>query len=145
MKLVVRSFVRLAVPTIGLFVIGFMTARLIDAGSVRADSNHVFELRIYHAVPGKLPALEERFRERTSKILARHNLHVVGYWVTEDDKDSSFVFLFAHRTREEAQANWEAFRADPELKELARSEQAEKLIERSEIIWLRPTDFSPMK
>lgn len=108
-------------------------------------SNQVFELRIYHAVPGKLPALEARFRDKTSKLLARHNLNVVGYWVTEEASENSFVFLLAHKSRDEARKNWEAFRLDPELQELAKSEQADKTLERAEIIWLRPTDFSPMK
>src|SRR5271155_1562302 len=35
-----------------------ITARLAHINQVRADSNRVFELRVYHAVPGKLPALE---------------------------------------------------------------------------------------
>jgi hypothetical protein len=113
--------------------------------TVRADSNKVFELRIYHAVPGKLPVMESRFRDKTSRILTRHNLNVVGYWVTEDAPDDSFVFLFAHQSREEAKRNWDAFRIDPEFQEIVKSEQAEKTLEKAEIIWLRPTDFSPMK
>ena len=32
-----------------------LTALLIPASQVRADSNRVFELMIYHAVPGKGP------------------------------------------------------------------------------------------
>src|SRR5580658_1823312 len=35
-----------------------MTAGLTHVNQVRADSNRVFELRVYHSVPGKLPALE---------------------------------------------------------------------------------------
>jgi hypothetical protein len=46
---------------------------------VRADSNRAFELRIYHAVPGKVPALETRFRDTASKLLAKHGLKAVGY------------------------------------------------------------------
>ena len=61
-----------------------ITARLMHVNQVRADSNRVFELRVYHAVPGNLPALESRFRDTTSKLLAKHDLKVVGYWVPED-------------------------------------------------------------
>jgi hypothetical protein len=49
-----------------------ITARLAHVNEVRADSNRVFELRIYHAVPGKVPALETRFRDTASKLLAKH-------------------------------------------------------------------------
>ena len=48
---------------------------------VRADSNRVFELRVYHTVPGTVPELESRFRNTTSKLLAKHDLRVVGYGV----------------------------------------------------------------
>ena len=43
-----------------------ITARLAHISQVRADNNRVFELRVYHAVPGKMPALESRFRTTTS-------------------------------------------------------------------------------
>jgi hypothetical protein len=89
--------------------------------------------------------MESRFRDKTSRILARHNLNVIGYWVTEEDKDNSFVFLFAHPSREEADKNWAAFRADPEFQEVIRAEQTEKTLEKADIIWLRATNFSPTK
>jgi len=60
-----------------------ITARLAHINQVRADGDHVFELRIYHAVPGKVPALESRFRDAASKVLAKHDLKAVGYWVPE--------------------------------------------------------------
>ena len=55
-----------------------ITARLAHIDHVRADSNRVFELRIYHTVSGKLPALESRFRDIYSKLLAKHDRS----WVT---------------------------------------------------------------
>jgi hypothetical protein len=121
-----------------------LARRLTKMPAASADSNRVFELRIYHTVPGKLLVMEARFRERTSKILARHNLHVMGYWVTEDPAENTFVFLLAHASREEAKKNWDAFRLDPEFQEVAKSEQAEKTLEKADILWLRPTDFSPV-
>jgi hypothetical protein len=56
------------------------TGHLTHLREVKADSNRVFQLEIYHAVPGKVPALEERFRS-ASKLQAKHDLNVVGYWV----------------------------------------------------------------
>ena len=114
---------------------------------MRADSTRVFELRIYHAVPGKLPALETRFRDTASKLLAKHGLNAVGYWIPEDAPpwDNTFVYILAHPSREEAKKNWEAFGADPEFQEVLKSEQANKLVEKVESTYMRPTDFSPMK
>jgi hypothetical protein len=125
----------------------FTTARLTRTNQVRADSNRLFELRIYHDLPGKLPVMESRFREKTSKILAKHNLNVVGYWVTADASasENSFIFMLAHQSGEEAKKNWEALRLDPDFQEIEKAEQAEKTLEKAELKYMRPTDFSPMK
>jgi len=124
-----------------------ITARLMHGNQVRADSSRVFELRIYHAVPGKLPALEARFRDTTSKLLAKHNLKVLGYWVPEGAPawDNTFVDILAYASQEEAKKNWAAFVADPEFQEVIKSEQANKLVEKEESTYMRPTDFSPLQ
>ncbi|MGD0825102.1 MAG: NIPSNAP family protein [Terriglobales bacterium] len=124
-----------------------ITARLAHIDQVRADSNRIFELRIYHTVPGKVPELESRFRNTTSKILAKHDLKVVGYWVPEgaSDWDNTFIFMLAHSSREEAKKNWDSFRADPEFQEVLKTEQANKTVEKIDVTYMRPTDFSPMK
>src|SRR5215831_14161884 len=88
--------------TICSIAVVFLVAGYFVIYTVRADNNRVFELRVYHVLPGKMPALEARFRDKTSKILARHNLNVVGYWVTEDASENSFIFMVAHSSREEA-------------------------------------------
>jgi hypothetical protein len=136
----------------GIALISFAGGSLMTAGvgridAVRADGSRFFELRIYHDVPGKLPVMEARFREKTSKILARHNLKVVGYWVTVDASasENSFIFMLAYQSREDAKKNWEAVRSDPEFQEIEKAEQAEKTLEKAELIYMRPTDFSPMK
>src|SRR5215469_16651049 len=113
---------------------------------VRADSNRVFELRIYHTVPAKLPALESRFRDIYSKLLDKHDLQVVGYWVPEGaaDWDNTFVYLVAHSSQEEAKKNWDAMLADPEVQEAIKSEQGtNKLVEKINRTYMRSPDFSP--
>jgi hypothetical protein len=130
------------------FTIGsLITAGFAHSDIVRADNNLVFELRVYHSVPGKLPALESRFRDIYSKLLAKHNLRVVGYWVPEGsaDWDNTFVYLVAHTSREEAKKNWDAMLADPEVRDAIKSEQADKLVEKIDRTYMRLTDFSPIK
>ena len=125
----------------------FITARLARVSQVRADSNRVFELRVYHALPGKLPALESRFRDTTSKLLAKHDLNVVGYWTSDgaSTSNNTFIFLLAHSSREEAKKNWAAMWADPQFQEVVKAEQTEKLVEKVDVTYLRPTDFSALK
>src|SRR5580658_3374471 len=124
-----------------------ITARLARITQVRADSNRVFELRVYHVVPGKLPALGSRFRDTTSKLLAKHDLKVVGDWLPEGapDWDNTFVDILVHPSREEARKNWDAMMADPEFQEVIKSEQTNKLVEKIDSTYMRPTDFSPLK
>jgi hypothetical protein len=124
-----------------------IAAHLAHISQVRADSNRVFELRVYHAVPGTVPVLESRFRDTTSKLLAKHDLKVVGYWVPEGARawDNTFIFMVAHSSREEAKKNWDAFRADPEFQEVLKTEQANKTVEKIDSTYMRPTDFSAMK
>ena len=137
---------------VGIALVSFaagslITARLAYINQVRADSNRVFELRVYHAVPGKMQALESRFRNKTSELLAKHNLNVVGYWISEDAPawDNTFIWVVAHSSREEAKKNWEEMRADPEFQEMLKSEQTEKLVQKIDSTYMHPTDFSPMK
>jgi hypothetical protein len=130
------------------FAVGSLfTARLAQLGQVRADSNRVFELRVYHVVPGKLPALESRFRDSTSKLLAKHDLNVVGYWVPGGAPawDNTFIFMLAHPSQEEAKKNWDAMRADPAFQEMVKSEQTDKLVEKIDVTYMRPTDFSALR
>jgi len=114
----------------------------VAADEVGTNTDRLFELRVYHVLPGKMPALEARFRDTTSKLLAKHNLKVLGYWVSDVN---TFIFLVAHPSKEEAKKNWEAFRADPDFQEMVKSEQKEKLVEKIDSTYMRPTDYSPMK
>jgi hypothetical protein len=124
-----------------------ITARLAYTDRVKADSNRVFELRVYHATPGKVTTLESRFRDTASKLLAKHGLNAVGYWVSDDapPSDNTLIYILAHPSREEAKKNWDAMRADPAFQEMLKSEQTEKSVEKVDSTYMHPTDFSPMK
>jgi hypothetical protein len=129
-----------------------LTAYCTHVEDVKAESQRVFQLEIYHAVPGKVPALEERFRS-ASQLQAKHNLDVIGYWVPTDSTfgntdptfANTFVYLVAHANQEDAKKNWDAFHSDPAFQEYVKSEQAEKLIEGVDSTFMRPTDYSVMK
>jgi hypothetical protein len=131
------------------FAAGLLTAgQAFHLNEVKADSNRVFELRIYHALPGKLPAMESRFRNTTSNLLVKHNLNVVGYWIPDSKSpawDNTFVFFLAHSSREDAEKNWKEMAADPEFQEVIKSEQEQRLLDKADTTYMRPTDFSAMK
>lgn len=123
-----------------------ISSHLTHLQEVKAESNRVFELDIYHAVPGKVPALAERFRS-ASKLQTQHGLHVVGYWIPQDGPAfaDTFVYLIAHDSQEDAERNWHAFHTDAAFQEYVKSEQSEKLIQGVDRTYMLPTDYSTMK
>jgi NIPSNAP len=126
------------------------TTRLMRLRGVRADSNRVFELRVYHTVPGKVPALESIFRG-VSKLMAKHDLNALGYWAPYDDPAwaNTFIYLVAHPNQEAAKKHWDALHADPAFPEYR--SQAVPLIEKGDAgyrvdeVFMRPTDYSALK
>jgi hypothetical protein len=139
--------------TFALAVLSFaagslLTARLMKTDHVRADSNRVFELRVYHANPGRLGALSARFRDETIKIFNKHGLSSVAYWTPADSpaSDNTLIYILAHPSREAAKANWAAFQNDPDWKEVVKKTEADgKLVDHVDSTYMNPTDYSPMK
>jgi hypothetical protein len=117
-----------------------------EQGGAMGGSTMVYELRIYHAVPGKLENLVARFRDHTMKLFADHGIKSAAYWTALDEpvKSSTFFYILEHPSREAAAANWKAFQDDPEWKRVkAKSEENGKLVEKIDSTFLTLTDFSP--
>jgi hypothetical protein len=124
----------------------------LSAGAREADqetgpgSDTVYELRTYHAAPGKLDALLARFRDHTVAIFSRHGMKSVAYWtpVDEPQKSNTLTYILQHPSRAAAEANWKAFRDDSEWKSVsAKSEENGKLVEKVDSTFMSLTDFSP--
>jgi hypothetical protein len=116
-------------------------------GDAMTGSAKVYELRIYHAVPGKLDSLVARFRDYTDKLFAKHGMKSVAYWTALDEpvRSSTFFYILEHPSREAAAANWKAFQEDLEWKTVkAKSEENGKLVEKIDSTFLTLTDFSPL-
>src|ERR1700693_5639769 len=81
-----------------------------------AGMETVYELRIYHVVPGKLDALLARFRDHTDKLFARHGMKSVAYWtpVDEPQKGVTLIYILQHPSRTAATENWKEFLDDAE-------------------------------
>jgi hypothetical protein len=109
----------------------------------------LFELRTYHAAPGKLEALLARFREHTMALFARHGIDVVGFWSAanpEDPSTGTLVYVCAYDSKPAADAAWAAFRADPEWRAVVdETERDGPLPSSVESFYMEPTDFSPMQ
>ncbi len=111
-----------------------------------AGASTVFELRVYHTYEGKLDDLLARFRDHTMTIFKRHGIESVAYWTPTDEPlaGKTLFYILRHPSREAATANWAAFSADPEWKQVSAASQVNgKLVEKTESTFLKLTDFSP--
>src|SRR5262245_59644233 len=128
-----------------------LTGMLVTQSSASAPgwSGRVFELRTYTASPGKLDALNARFRDHTLALFKKHGMEVVGFWEPLDKEAGAgekLVYILAHASRAAAEASWKEFRADPAwVKAKSDSEKDGPLTTKIESVFLAGTDYSPLK
>ncbi|MCB1076444.1 MAG: NIPSNAP family protein [Verrucomicrobiae bacterium] len=127
------------------FLFSLFVAFALGGALLAADrDSSVYELRIYHAAPGKLEALEARFRDHTTRLFEKHGIKNVGYWIPVENPDNLLVYLVSYPSREAREASWKAFGADPEWQAAkAESEKEGKLVEKVDATFLTATDYSP--
>jgi len=125
---------------------------ILGAGlaSLRAETPpaRIFEIRTYHTFPGRLEALNKRFREHTMKVFEKHGMTNIAYWTFEDSpaKENTLIYVIAHPSREAAAKHWSEFHDDPEWKAIsADSEKDGKIVEKVDSVFVDATDYSPLK
>ena len=107
----------------------------------------VYELRIYHCVPGRLPALLKRFEGTTLAIWEKHGIRQAGFWtVLIGETNQALYYLLAWESLAEREAKWNAFSADPEwLAKRAETEKDGAIVASISSQFLQPTAFSSVK
>ena len=107
----------------------------------------IHELRIYHCVPGRLPALLNRFETITLKIWERHDIRQAGFWTVDIGPSNQVLYyLLEWESHADREAKWAKFQADPEwIEKRAQTEADGAIVARVENMMLRPTSFSAVK
>jgi len=108
----------------------------------------VFELRTYTCLPGRLPALENRFRKHTLKLFKKHGMTNIAYWKTveKDNKQPRLVYFLAHSSEASAAKSFDAFRNDKKWTKVRdESEKDGKIVDKLESIFMKPLPFSKYK
>jgi len=121
------------------------TARQV---SVEAQGPMVYELRTYVTLPGRLPNLQARFRNHTTRLFEKHGMKNIGYWVPQDPpaSENTLIYIIAHKSRDAAKASWDAFRKDPDwIKARDASEADGKIVDKITSVYMTATDYSALK
>jgi hypothetical protein len=118
-----------------------------DVAVGQEKKTRVYELRTYTVLPGRLPALHQRFAEHTMKLFEKHGIRSELYWVPIDAsrKDNTLIYVVSHESMEAADRSWNAFYADPEwIKVRDASEADGKILAKApERVFMKLTDYSP--
>ena len=103
----------------------------------------VQEMRIYEAVPGKLPALNERFANITDPLLNKYGIKAHAYWTEEVGTSDQLVYIRGYDSLDDRDKKVHAFHSDPEWLKVLESERQDPLVRRGRNTILLPTDYSP--
>ncbi len=75
----------------------------------------IYELRVYHCVPGRLPDLLKRFDTITLPLWQKHRIQQAGFWtVAIGSSNQDLYYMLKWETLEERTQKFAAFGADPE-------------------------------
>jgi hypothetical protein len=135
------------------FVLSLLCASTLLPGvrATAADTppaDKVYELRVYHANPGKLEALHARFRDHTCKLFQKHGIELVGFWTPTQGEEAknTLYYIIAFPDAEAQKKAWQAFRDDPDWKKAkADSEKEGVLVNKVDSTNLKATDYSPLR
>ncbi len=107
----------------------------------------IYELRVYHCLPGRLPALLKRFETITLGIWERHGIRQAGFWTTlVGSSNQTLTYLIAWESLAERETKWTAFQADPEwLAKRAETEADGQIVSTISNEFLLPTKFSSVQ
>ena len=92
----------------------------------------MYELRTYHAMPGRLPDLNKRFAEITLDFFKKHGIDVVGFWTNElGGSSDQLIYMLAYESLADREKKWHAFFTDKErLAKFAETEKNGPLVAR---------------
>ena len=138
----------------GLVAVSAGVAVAPRIGSVEEKSveekkgDRYFEMRTYIAAPGKLDQLHARFRDHTNKLFVKHGMTLIGYWTPSEGEaaKNTLIYSLAYPGKEAREKSWKGFVEDPEWNKVkTASEVNGKLVDKVESVFLKPTDYSPIR
>jgi NIPSNAP len=98
-------------------------------------------------VPGRMPALLNRFQHVTLDMWKTRGFRPVGFWTTlVGESNMELTYMLAWDSLAEREQKWNAFMADPEwIAKRAESEKDGAIVANIANTILQPTAFSALK
>ena len=111
-----------------------------------ASDSRCFELRTYTVRaegPGSIDLLHDRFRQHTNRLFRKHGMTIVGFWQPlNSGSERTLIYILAYKDGAARDAAWNAFRNDPEWKDVTSKMQVGTQVES---VFMNSTDYGPMK
>ncbi|MGF6239917.1 hypothetical protein P3T42_001666 [Paraburkholderia sp. GAS38] len=107
----------------------------------------IVEMRIYHCLPTRLPALLDRFTSITLGFFEKYGIEQIGFWTTLiGPSNHTLTYMVKWENLAEREQKWNAFQADAEWIAKRIATEAERpIVERVENYFLTPTAFSALR
>jgi len=107
----------------------------------------IYEMRVYRCLPGRLPALLNRFENITLKLWEKHAIRQVGFFTTLiGESNQELTYFLAWESLAERETKWNAFQADPDwIAARAKTEESGQIVGNITSQMLTPTVFSALK
>lgn len=107
----------------------------------------LYELRIYHCMPGRLPALNKRFESVTLKMWEKHGIRQVGFWtVAIGATNQDLYYMLEWENLAEREKRWNAFMSDPEwIAARTATEKDGPIVQELTNYILSPTSYSKLR
>lgn len=104
----------------------------------------LYELRVYRTVPGKLPAINDRFAKHTIGFFKKHGIGILGFWNDEIGRSNQLTYILTFDSMADREAKWTAFQADSGWHQVrAETEAAGPIVAQVLNTFMRPTPYSP--
>jgi hypothetical protein len=107
----------------------------------------IYEYRVYHCLPGRLPALLDRFQNTTMAFWEKYGIRQAGFWTVDvGESNQALHYLLRWESMAEREDKWGAFQADPEWNAArAASETPERIVASIRNEFWKPTAFSSVQ
>ncbi len=107
----------------------------------------IYELRVYHCVPGRLPDLIKRFDTLTLPLWEKHGIQQAGFWtVAIGSSNQDLYYMLQWESLDDRARRFAGFQADPAwVSGRAETEKNGQIVASITNTILQPTAFSSVK